>query len=100
MRGKRPESARVGGPLELIGSILRGVPSLPGALCRNADPTLFDGDDDETAERAAAICRRCPALEECGDSADNMRHSQINGVVAGQFRQWVSHPSQARQRDR
>lgn len=100
MKGKRPESARPGGWIELVGAVLRGVPSLNGALCRNSDPRLFDGDDDETAERAAAICRRCPALRECGDWAAALRHNEANGVLAGQRREWVSHPSEARKRGR
>lgn len=97
MRGKQPESARVGGWPELVGAILRGVPSLPGALCRQR-PGLFDGDDDETAEGAAAICRRCPALQACGARVDTLRHNQVNGVLAGQRREWISHPSEARKR--
>lgn len=99
MRGKRPESARPGGWPELVGAILRGVPPLDGALCRNSDPTLFDGDDDEAVSRAAAICRRCPALRECGDWADTLRYNQANGVLAGQRREWVSHPSAIHKRD-
>ncbi|MCA2248825.1 WhiB family transcriptional regulator [Mycobacterium intracellulare] len=80
---------------ELVGAILRGVPKLPGALCRQR-PGLFDGDGDETAEQAAELCRHCPALRECGDWAATLRHNQANGVLAGQRREWVSHPSQRR----
>jgi len=96
MRGKRPEGALVSGWPELVGAILRGVRSLNGALCRNSDPTLFDGGDDESVSRAVAICRRCPALRECGACAATLRHNQANGVLAGQRREWVSHPSAIR----
>lgn len=97
MRGKRPEGALVSGWPELVGAILRGVPSLPGALCRSR-PELFDAHDDETAEQAAELCRRCPALRECGAWAATLRHNEANGILAGDHYDWVSHPSALRQR--
>ncbi|WP_459966435.1 WhiB family transcriptional regulator [Mycobacterium sp. MUNTM1] len=95
MRGKRPEGALISGWPELVGAILRGVPSLPGALCRQR-PELFDSDDGETASRAVAICRRCPALQPCGAWAGALRHNEARGVLAGERREWVSHPSTIR----
>jgi hypothetical protein len=83
--------------IELTAAIVRGTPKLSGALCRQW-PELFDGDDEETADRAAAICQRCPALQACGEWAGGLRHNQRNGVIAGQFQPWVSHPSELRKR--
>lgn len=81
--------------IELTVAVLRGTPRLPGALCTGRSE-LFDGDTDDTADRAAQLCRRCPARAPCSDWADTLAHNQANGVLAGQHRQWVSHPSQAR----
>lgn len=81
--------------IELTAAILRGVPRLPGALCQRRSD-LFDGDDDQAAQRAAELCHRCPAREPCGEWADRLAHNQIDGVIAGQRREWVSHPSVAK----
>jgi WhiB family transcriptional regulator, redox-sensing transcriptional regulator len=85
--------------IELTAAILRGTPRLPDALCRGR-VELFDADDEETASRAAAVCRRCPARQPCSAWANGLAHNQINGVIAGQFRQWVSHPSEIRIRQK
>lgn len=83
--------------VELTAAILSGVPKLSGALCRRR-PGLFDANDEVTADHAAAICRRCPALQACGEWAAGLRHNQSNGVIAGQLRPWVSHPSELQKR--
>jgi hypothetical protein len=83
--------------IELTAATVRGTPKLPGALCRQR-PELFDGDDEETARLAAAICQRCPAFEPCRAWATTLRHNQRNGVLAGQHQPWVSHPSELRNR--
>lgn len=83
--------------IELAAAVLRGVPRLPGALCRRR-PELFDADDEDAADRAAAICRHCPALEPCGAWASTLRHNQRSGVLAGEFTPWVSHPSELKRR--
>ena len=81
--------------IEAVAAILRGTPRLPGALCRDRSE-IFDAADEDTASRAAAICQHCPALQACGKWADTLRHNQASGVLAGEFRQWVSHPSVGR----
>jgi WhiB family transcriptional regulator, redox-sensing transcriptional regulator len=81
--------------IELTAAILRGTPRLEGALCRRR-PELFDAEDDEAASRAAAICSQCPERKPCGAWADTLRHNQVNGVLAGELRLWVSHPSERR----
>ncbi|CAM4228507.1 hypothetical protein MB901379_03588 [Mycobacterium basiliense] len=81
--------------VSLVAAILQGTPRLPGALCRQR-AELFDGDDAEATCRAQQLCRRCPEREPCGAWAATLRHNQANGVLAGQIRQWVSHPSEIR----
>jgi len=85
--------------VDLIAAALRGTPKLPGALCRQRSE-LFDGDRDQDAREAAELCGDCPAREPCGSWADSLRHNQMHGVIAGQRRQWVSHPSVRRPKSR
>ncbi|MCV7101530.1 WhiB family transcriptional regulator [Mycobacterium palustre] len=77
---------------DAIAAICRGVPRLAGALCRDL-PELFDAADDETARQAAELCGRCPAREPCAAWASTLAHNEASGVLAGQRRVWVSHPS-------
>lgn len=81
--------------VEAIAAIVAGTPKLPGALCRQ-HPALFDGEDQESADRAAAICQHCPAIEQCAAWAGGLKHNQAHGILAGEHRVWVSHPSVAR----
>jgi hypothetical protein len=81
---------------ELIGTILRGVPALPGARCRQR-PTLFE--DPGRVDEAIAECQTCPALQACADWAATLRFNQIDGVIGAEHRIWVSHPSLARKVD-
>jgi WhiB family transcriptional regulator, redox-sensing transcriptional regulator len=81
----------------LLVAILRGTPKLPNALCRNR-PAEFDAADDEQATEAAALCRRCPDRQPCRVWADGLPDSAVSGVVAGELREWVSHPSLRRPR--
>lgn len=83
--------------VELTAAILRGVPRLEGALCRRR-AELFDGDDDQAARDAAELCGWCPAREPCAAWADRLAHNQAHGVIAGQHREWVSHPSLRREK--
>lgn len=83
--------------IELTAAILRGTPRLPDALCRG-HVELFDADSEETATRAVALCRQCPDRQPCAAWANTLRHNQANGVLAGQLRLWVSHPSELRNR--
>jgi hypothetical protein len=75
---------------------LRGIPRLPGALCREQhqlfDLTAAGGRDDEIAA-ARQLCERCPALDRCAAWADTLGDNDVNGVVAGRLFVWVSHPS-------
>jgi hypothetical protein len=79
--------------LELLSEILRGSPSLPGALCRDW-PTVFDSTDSardpETRDYATAtairLCKACPALEACQAWLANLPPAQRPpGVLAGQI---------------
>lgn len=81
--------------IDLLAVVLADTPRLPGALCRER-PGLFDGDDDESAAVAADLCGRCPAREPCADWAATLRYDKIDGVIAGQRRTWLSHPSHVR----
>ncbi|WCS20123.1 WhiB family transcriptional regulator [Mycobacterium marinum] len=79
--------------VELTAAVLAGVPKLPGALC-TGHAELFDGDTDEAVRRAAQLCHRCPARAPCSEWADTLPHNRAHGVLAGRYREWVSHPSQ------
>jgi WhiB family transcriptional regulator, redox-sensing transcriptional regulator len=81
--------------IEAVAAILRGVPRLEGALCRRR-AELFDGNDDQDSRAAAELCGHCPARQPCAAWAETLRHNQINGIIAGQHRVWVSHPSVAK----
>lgn len=83
--------------VDLCAAILRGTPKLPGALCRRR-AELFDGDDDQDAREAAELCGRCPARMPCGAWADTLRHNEAHGVLAGEHREWISHPSLRREK--
>jgi Transcription factor WhiB len=69
--------------VDLLAAILRGAPALPGALCRDADPRLFDADSEADAQTAMAICRRCPEIVPCGAWGAERR---VHGVVAAELR--------------
>lgn len=70
--------------LELLERVLHGVPRLPGAACRDADPRLFDGVTPEDAAAAKALCAACPALADCADwSATLLPSRRLHGIVAG-----------------
>jgi hypothetical protein len=83
--------------LELTAAILRGTPKLPGALCRQRTD-LFDGDNEHDAHQAAELCGHCPAREPCAAWADTLAHNQAHGVIAGEQREWISHPSLRREK--
>jgi hypothetical protein len=78
--------------ITLLGNILRGVPRLPGALCRGQHH-LFDSDLPADVADAAALCNRCPALQACAEWSSGLKHNQANGVIAAEYRQWCQHPS-------
>ena len=60
---------------------LRGIPPLPGALCRGQHE-LFD--DADLPNRALALCARCPALAGCSTWFEALppKH-RPPGVIAG-----------------
>lgn len=73
------------GVLGLLVAVLRGVPRLDGALCRDRH-TLFDGDQgtaDFAAERAQDLCFRCPVLHDCATWAAGQPDTRLHGVIAG-----------------
>ena len=74
---------------------LAGAPSLPGARCRGRSH-LFDGTDGPDGERtrqAAAMCRRCPALDRCAEWADSQPAKRLDGVIAGRLFTYAAHDS-------
>lgn len=77
---------------DAIAAICAGVPRLPGALCRRR-AELFDARDDETTRQATELCARCPARQPCAAWASTLAYNEAYGVLAGQRRVWVSHPS-------
>ena len=83
--------------VELLAAVLRDTPRLPGALCRQRTE-LFDGDDAEDAHEAAELCGHCPAREPCAAWAHTLAHNEAHGVLAGERREWVSHPSVRREK--
>jgi WhiB family redox-sensing transcriptional regulator len=60
---------------------LRGIPPLPGALCRG-EHELFD--DTDLPDEALELCSRCPALAGCTAWFEALpaRH-RPRGVIAG-----------------
>jgi hypothetical protein len=70
----------------LLAAILRGVPRLPGALCRDRGTLFTDHEGLDTAEReyvidrAAALCDECPCLWDCAAWSSK---EKLTGVVAG-----------------
>lgn len=61
----------------------RGVwlPDLPGALCAQVDPELWFPDKGDPAEKAKAICRRCPEQAAC--LAWALEAGEAHGVWGG-----------------
>ncbi|WP_068179698.1 WhiB family transcriptional regulator [Mycobacterium sp. UM_CSW] len=72
---------------DLLGA-LRGIPNLPDAACRNL-PELFDATDEIDAEPAIALCRSCPALQDCAAWAATLPKNSISGVVAARIHVWT-----------
>jgi hypothetical protein len=73
---------------------ISGIPKLPGAACRHQH-ALFE--DPERVAEAITICETlCPSLRACREWSDTLRFNQIDGVIGGQHRIWVSHPSLAK----
>jgi hypothetical protein len=83
--------------IELLAAVLRDTPRLTGALCRER-AELFDAVDGSDAHRAAELCGRCPAREPCTAWANTLAYNQAHGVLAGELREWVAHPSLRREK--
>ena len=81
--------------VDAVAAIVRGTPRLSGALCRHR-AELFSGRNEEDARAAVELCGSCPAREPCATWSETLRHNEIDGVIAGQKRVWISHPSLAR----
>jgi hypothetical protein len=77
----------------LVAAIIAGSPRLRDAACRGR-AGLFDSLED--ADTAIAICGSCPELAPCRRWANALAHDEIDGVVGGELRAWVSHPSRSR----
>ncbi|AYR01120.1 WhiB family transcription factor [Mycobacterium phage LeMond] len=54
----------------------------PAALCAQSDPDVFFPDKGQSAEPARRICRRCPILDECLDTALGNEH-EVFGIWGG-----------------
>lgn len=76
------------GELALMAAMLRGRPSLPGALCREQAPTFdrdrLDGESEaEHADRLTAareVCDRCPEREGCAYRIERARITDAEAV--------------------
>jgi hypothetical protein len=68
------------GTVALLSKLLRGVPKLPGALCRGRGELFVSDDPDDTAA-AVDVCHQCPELAACQTWAAKQR--KLFGVVAG-----------------
>jgi hypothetical protein len=81
-RGKAtPRAVAKYDTVELLAQILADAPPLPDAACVSA-PELFDFDAGPVAhELAIKICRSCPELVPCGESAARRRLTGIAGGV-------------------
>ena len=72
--------------IELAAEILRGVPSLPNAACRDQGD-LMDATTAADIATATALCRRCDDLERLSACcAPIPRVRQPAGVTAGVYR--------------
>jgi hypothetical protein len=79
----------------ILEAIRDGTPALPGARCKGR--TEWDHTDDpELTEYAINQCFQCPALQRCSDWSSTLTHRQLPGVVAGEVREWIQHPSRRR----
>jgi hypothetical protein len=61
-------------------------------------PEVFDATDGNRRTEAIASCRRCPKLARCQAWVASLRDSAVSGLVAGELRKWVSHPTLRRRR--
>jgi hypothetical protein len=68
-------------------SALRGIPPLPGALCRGHWQMFDDADDPVVTEAAIDRCRQW---------ADSQPRGALSGVVAGKQCVWVA-PARTKQ---
>lgn len=67
------------------------------AACKNADPGLFVGPDNETAlareqreKHAKKICARCPVISDClGFAIDHRIVRDVWGGLGGEARSYV-----------
>jgi WhiB family redox-sensing transcriptional regulator len=70
----------------LLVKVLAGSPRLPGALCRNPSPEVFDGETEADVAEAIALCQQCPALTPCQTWLLGLKPSKRPlGVVAAQI---------------
>lgn len=80
--------------VDLLAKVLRdGPPSLPNRLCNTDTATMFDGDNPADVDDAVATCNRCSHIVECREWSRKQKPKALSGVVAGELREWVEHPS-------
>jgi hypothetical protein len=76
----------------LLSYVLKGVPSLPHAACRN-QAHLFDGDrrGGPVTAQASEIClTACRSYPECAAWVNGLHPDRRpRGVIAGQFRRSI-----------
>ncbi|MCF6386029.1 WhiB family transcriptional regulator [Mycobacterium sp. MBM] len=69
--------------VDLLAVVLRQLPALPGALCRNRSE-LFDSEEPADVATAVSLCERCPALDACRAWVTGLSYpARPAGVVAG-----------------
>jgi hypothetical protein len=78
------------GYVDLLVSILNGIPKLEDAACSGrADQwTLLSSNDPQRgpqAARAIAACKRCPALQLCTHQLDGLDNPPVDMVQAGRI---------------
>jgi hypothetical protein len=78
-------------------SAIRGIPDLPLAACRGKSD-LFNGDTVDDRAEAIRICQGCPELLPCKRYSATLSDTKIHGVIAAEYREWVSHLSERKRR--
>lgn len=85
------------GWIDLIAAVLRdGPPRLPDRLCGTDTAQLFDGTDEADVADAVELCGRCCHQTECREWSSTQSVKRVSGVVGGELREWVEHPSRIR----
>jgi WhiB family redox-sensing transcriptional regulator len=90
-----PTEARASGPpvdrLPLLAELLRAPSWHARAACRGVGPSDFYPEHGspglrEAAERARALCARCPVVAECGEAGRREDHGRWGGLAPSKRR--------------